>query len=169
MVTWQWMADMLQFWTNLASPRLKGGIIYYPSALVEQLMADINPGIDIDHRITWERVINNTYGWLNAQALFDRPQQAEFERQQKCHATLNDIEKATEKYDCSIVAEAQENKRRAKAEADSAQLPREHQLACKKRQEQAKVMGIVTTSTNDTEYAHWDGQPHHKTTGPDVP
>ena len=64
-VTWQWMADLLQFWTDLSSPRLFGSIFRYPSALAEQLMADINPGIDIAHHITWERIVNNTYGWLN--------------------------------------------------------------------------------------------------------
>ena len=118
------MADLLQFWTNLSSPRLYSSIFHYPSALMEQLMANINPGIDIAHRITWERVINNTYGWLIAQALFDRPQQAEFERQQKHHAALNDLKKATEQlYDRSIVAEAQENERRAKTEAESTRLP----------------------------------------------
>ena len=69
--TWQWMADMLQFWTDLSGPRLFGSIFCYPSALVEQLMVDINPGIDIAYRITWERIVNNTYDWLNARALFD--------------------------------------------------------------------------------------------------
>ena len=52
--TWQWMADLLQFWTDLSSPRLYGGIFHYPSALAEQLMADINPNIDIGQRIMWE-------------------------------------------------------------------------------------------------------------------
>ena len=133
-------------------------------------MVDINPGIDIAHRITREQVINNTYGWLNARALFDRSKQAEFERQQKCHIALNDLEKVTEQlYDHSIAAEAQEHERRAKAEADSTRLPPERLLALKKRQEQAKVMGIPTTSTNETDYPHWDRQPHCKTTGRDVP
>ena len=70
-------------------------------------MADTNPSINIGHRIMWERVINNTYGWLNTRALFDRPQQAEFERQQRCHAALNNLEKATEQlYDRSLAAKA---------------------------------------------------------------
>ena len=102
--------------------------------------------------------------------MFDLSQWTEFERQQKCHAALNDLEKATEQlYDRSLEAQAQDNERRAKAEADNAQLPPKHQLACKKRQEQAKVMGITTSSTNDTKYPHWHHQPHHKTPGPDVP
>ena len=29
--TWQWMADLLQFWTNLSGPRLFGSIFRYPS------------------------------------------------------------------------------------------------------------------------------------------
>ena len=94
--TWQWMADLLQFWTDLSGSRLFGGIFGYPSALAKQLMKDVNPSIDIAHRVTWERIVNNTYGWLNTQMLFDGPQQAQFERQQKCHATLNDLEQATE-------------------------------------------------------------------------
>ena len=52
--TWQWMADLLQFWTDLSGPRLFGGIFCYPSALAKQLMVDINPSIDIAHCITWE-------------------------------------------------------------------------------------------------------------------
>ena len=169
-VTWQWMVDLLQFWTNLSGPRFYGGIFHYPSALAEQLMADINPGIDISHRITWERVVNNTYGWLNTWALFDRLQQAEFKRQQRRHATLNDLEKATEQlYNCSLVTKAQYNKRRAKAEADSAWLLPECQLVHKKRQEQAKIMGIATSLAQDAEYPHWHCQPLRKTTGPDVP
>ena len=126
-VTWQWMVDLLQFWTDLSGPRLYGGIFCYPSALVEQLMADINPSINIGHRIMWERVVNNTYGWLNARVLFNKSQQTEFERQQKCHATSNNLEKTTEQlYDCSLETEAQDNERRVKAEADSAWLPPEH-------------------------------------------
>ena len=133
-------------------------------------MTDINPSIDITHRVTWERIVNNTYGWLNAQALFDRPQHSEFERQQKCHATLNHLEQATEQlYDRSLKAEAQDNERRAKAEADSAWLPLECQLACKKRQEQARVTGIATSSMDDAKYPHWHRQPQCKTPGPDVP
>ena len=170
LATWQWMVDLLQFWIDLSGPRLFGGIFRYPSALAEQLMMDINPSIDIAHRITWERIVNNTYGWLNAGALFDGPQQAEFERQQKHHATLNDLEQATEQlYDRSLKAEAQDNERRAKAEADSAWLPLDHQLAHKKRQEQARVTGIATSSTDDAKYPHWHCQPQHKTPGPDVP
>ena len=164
------MADLLQFWTDLSSPRLFGIIFCYPSALADQLMADINPSIDIAHHVTWERIVNNTYGWLNARALFDRPQQAEFKRQQKCHATLNYLEQATEQlYDHSLKAEAQDNERRAKAEADSVQLLLECQLACKKRQEQARVTGIATSSMDDAKYPHWDRQPQCKTPGPDVP
>ena len=34
-VTWQWMADLLQFWTDLSSLRLFGGVFCYPSALAE--------------------------------------------------------------------------------------------------------------------------------------
>ena len=88
-VTWQWMADLLQFWTDLSSPRLFGGIFHYPSVLAEQLMTDINPSFDTPHHVTWQRIVNNTPSWLNAQALFDRSQQAEFDRQQKRHADLN--------------------------------------------------------------------------------
>ena len=102
----------------------------YPSALAEQLMTDINPSFDAPCHITWQRIVNNTPSWLNARALFDRSQQVEFNRQQKCHATLNDLEQATEHlYECSLEAEAQCDERRAKAEADSMQLPLEQQLA----------------------------------------
>ena len=65
-VTWQWMADLLQFWTDLFSLRLFGGVFCYPSALAEQLMTDINPSFDAPHHITWQRIMNNTPSWLNA-------------------------------------------------------------------------------------------------------
>ena len=78
-VTWQWMVDLLQFWTDFSGPRLYGSIFYYPSVLAEQLMADINPSIDITHCIMWELIVNNTNDWLNARALFAR---TEFEWQQ---------------------------------------------------------------------------------------
>ena len=115
--TWQWMADLLQFWTDLYGARLFGGIFCYPSALAEQLMTDINPSFNTPHHITWQRSMNNTPSWLNARALFDRSQQAEFNRQQKRHANLNDLEQATEcLYECSLEAEAHRDERRAKAE-----------------------------------------------------
>ena len=157
--TWQWMADLLQFWTNLSSPRLYGSVFCYPSALAELVQC-----------VTWERIINNTYGWLNARALFDQAQQTEFKRQQGHHAALNDLEKATEElYNRSLQAEAQDNAKRAKAEANNAQLPSKCQLACKKRQEQAKVKGITTSSTDNIKYPHWHPQPHRQTPGLDVP
>ena len=124
--TWQWMADLLQFWTDLSSPRLFGGIFRYPSALAEQLMTDINPSFNAPCHITWQCIMNNTPSWLNAQVLFDRSQQMEFDRQQKRHATLNDLEQASEcLYERSLEAEAQCDERRAKSEADSARLPLE--------------------------------------------
>ena len=125
-VTWQWMVDLLQFSTDLSGPRLFGGIFSYPSALTEQLMTDINPSFDAPCHIPWQRIVNNTPSWLNARALFDRSQQAEFDRQQKCHANLNDLEQATDcLYKCSLEAEAHRDERRAKVEADSAWLPLE--------------------------------------------
>ena len=125
-VIWQWMADLLQFWTDLSGLRLFGGIFHYPSALAKQLMTDINPSFDAPRHITWQRIMNNTPSWLNAQVLFDRSQQVDFDRQQKCHAALNDLEQATEcLYESSLEAEAQCDERRAKAEADSVWLPLE--------------------------------------------
>ena len=48
-VTWQWMVDLLQFWTDLSSPRLFGSIFRYPSVLAKQPMTDINPSFDALH------------------------------------------------------------------------------------------------------------------------
>ena len=106
-VTWQWMVDLLQFWTDLSGLRLFGSIFRYPSALAEQLMTDINPSFDTPCHITWQCIVNNIPSWLNARALFDRSQQVEFDRQQKCHANLSDLEQATEcLYEQSLEAEA---------------------------------------------------------------
>ena len=102
--------------------------------------------------------------------LFDRSQQAEFNRQQKRHTDLNDLEQATEHlYECSLEAKAHRDERRAKAEANSAWLPLERQLTRKQRQEQAKVTGIATSSTDDSQCPLWHRQPQHKTPSPDVP
>ena len=60
--TWQWMADLLQFWTDLSGTRLYGSVFHFPSALAELLMVDINPGIDLGQCVTWECIVNNTYG-----------------------------------------------------------------------------------------------------------
>ena len=46
-VTWQWMADLLQFWMDLSEPRLYSGIFQYLSTLVQRLMADINSGLTL--------------------------------------------------------------------------------------------------------------------------
>ena len=51
-VIWQWMADLLQFWTDLSGLRLFGSIFRYPSALAKQLMTDINPSFDTPRHIT---------------------------------------------------------------------------------------------------------------------
>ena len=80
-VTWQQMADLLQFWTDPSGPRFFSSIFRYPSVLAEQLMADINPSFNAPHHVTWQCIVNNTPSWLNAQALFDRTQQVEFDRQ----------------------------------------------------------------------------------------
>ena len=120
--TWQWMADLLQFWTDLSGLRFFGSIFQYPSAL----MTDINPSFDAPLHVTWQHIVNNTPSLLNAQALFDKSQQAEFKRQQKHHANLNNLKQATEcLYECSLEAEAHRDDRRAKAEANSAWLPLE--------------------------------------------
>ena len=90
----------------------------------------------------------------------------EFDRQQKCHADLNDLEQATEHlYECSLEAKAHHDERRAKAEANSTWLPLERQLAQKQRQEQANV----TPSTDDSKYPLWHRQSQCKTPSPDVP
>ena len=83
---------------------------------------------------------------------------------------MNDLEQATEHlYECSLEAKAHHNERRAKAEANNAQLPLERQLARKQMQEQAKVTGIVMPSTDDSKYPLWHCQPQHKTSSPDIP
>ena len=88
----------------------------------------------------------------------------------KCHATLNDLEQATEQlYECSLEAEAQHDERKAKAEADCVWLLFEQQPAQKQRQEQAKVTGIMTSLTNDSKYLLWHRQSQCKTPGPNVP
>ena len=83
---------------------------------------------------------------------------------------LNNLEQATEcLYESSLEAKAHRDEKRAKAEVNSAWLPLQRQLPWKQRQEQAKVMRIVTPSTDDSKYPLWHRQPQHKTPGPDIP
>ena len=41
--TWQWMADLLQYWSDVSNTKTQGGLSRTQSALVEKLMEVINP------------------------------------------------------------------------------------------------------------------------------
>ena len=41
--TWQWMADLLQYWSDVSNTKTQGGLSRTQSALVEKLMQVVNP------------------------------------------------------------------------------------------------------------------------------
>ena len=43
--TWQWMADLLQYWSDVSNTKTPGGLSRTQSALVERLMDIVNPWV----------------------------------------------------------------------------------------------------------------------------
>ena len=65
--TWQWMADLLQYWSDISNTKTQGGLSRTPSALVEKLMEVVNPHfLAAKERITWDSVAFGTFHWLEA-------------------------------------------------------------------------------------------------------
>ena len=65
--TWQWMADLLQYWSDVSNTKTQGGLSRTQSALVEKLMEVVNPHFPtVKERITWESVTFGTFHWLKS-------------------------------------------------------------------------------------------------------
>ena len=50
---WQWMADLLQYWSDVSNTKTPGGLFRTQSTLVERLMDTVNPWFSEKHRVTW--------------------------------------------------------------------------------------------------------------------
>ena len=67
--TWQWMADLLQYWCDVSNTRTQGGLFRTASPLVEKLMELVNPHFPAaKDRITWDSVAFRTFHWLEARS-----------------------------------------------------------------------------------------------------
>ena len=96
--TWQWMADLLQYWSDVSNTKTPGGLFRTQSTLVERLMDTVNPWFSEKHRVMWGRVAFGTFHWLQARTMFTQDQKADYERQLRREGMeLNDLEAATQR------------------------------------------------------------------------
>ena len=162
--TWQWMADLLQYWSNVSNTKTLGGLSRTQSALVERLMDTVNPWFPAKHRITWSRVAFGTFHWLQARTMFTRDQKADYERQLRREGMeLNDLEAATQRLwqEWMEADEMRKKQQQAKAAAQH-QLPPERRAAQLEREQQAKVTGLGTSPGVENRYPGWVVRPRRK-------
>ena len=97
--TWQWMADLLQYWSDVSNTKTQGGLSRTQSALVEKLMEVVNPHFPATkERITWDSIAFGTFHWLESRSGHTEKKKADYERQLKNRREeLNDLEVATQR------------------------------------------------------------------------
>ena len=96
--TWQWMADLLQYWSDVSNTKTPGGLSRTQSALVERLMEIVNLWFPVKDHVMWTSVAFGTLHWLEARTMFTLDQKADYERQlRRADMELNDLEVATQK------------------------------------------------------------------------
>ena len=162
--TWQWMADLLQYWSDVSNTKTPGGLSHTQSALVERLMDTVNPWFPAKHRITWSRVTFGTFHWLQARTMFTQDQKADYERQvHREGMELNDLEAATQRLwqEWMEADEMRKKQQQAKAAAQR-QLPPERRAAQLEREQQAKVTGLGTSPGVENRYPGWVVRPRRK-------
>ena len=162
--TWQWMADLLQYWSDVSNTKTPGGLFRTQSVLVERLMDTINPWFPAQHRVMWSRVAFGTFHWLQARTMFTLDQKADYERQLRREGMeLNDLEAATQRL-WQEWMEADEKKKKQQQEKAAAQrqLPPERRAAQLEREKQAKVTGLGTTPSVENRYPGWVARPRKK-------
>ena len=132
--TWQWMADLLQYWSDVSNTKTPGGLSRTQSALVERLMDIVNP-------------------WFPAK---DRQLRRE-------GMELNDLEVATQKLwqDWMEADEIKSKQQQAKAAAQR-QLPPERRATQLEREKQARVTGLGTSPSAEDRYPGWVARPRKK-------
>ena len=162
--TWQWMADLLQYWSDVSNTKTPGGLFCTQSALVERLMDTVNPWFSEKHRVTWSRVAFGTFHWLQARTMFTLDQKADYERQLRREGMeLNDLEAATQRLwqEWMEADEMKKKQQEAKAAAQR-QLPPERRAAQLEREKQAKVTGLGTSPSVENCYPGWVARPWKK-------
>ena len=162
--TWQWMADLLQYWSDVSNTKTPGGLSRTQSTLVERLMDIVNPWFPAKDRVTWDRVAFGTFHWLEARTMFTLDQKADYERQLRREGMeLNDLEVATQKLwqDWVEADEIKSKQQQAKAAAQR-QLPPERRAAQLEREKQARVTGLGTSPSAEDRYPGWVAKPRKK-------
>ena len=162
--TWQWMADLLQYWSDVSNTKTPGGLFRTQSTLVERLMDTVNPWFSEKHRVTWGRVAFGTFHWLQARTMFTEDQKADYERQlRREDMELNDLEAATQRLwqEWMEADEMKKKQQQAKAAAQR-QLPPERRAAQLEREKQAKVTGLGTSPSIENRYPGWVVRPRKK-------
>ena len=164
--TWQWMADLLQYWSDVSNTKTPGGLSRTQSALVERLMDTVNPWFPAKHRVTWSRVAFGTFHWLQARTMFTPDQKADYEHQLRREGMeLNDLEAATQRLwqEWMEADEMKKKQQQAKA-ATQRQLPPERRAAQLEWEKQAKVTGLGTSPSVENHYPGWVARPRKKPT-----
>ena len=162
--TWQWMADLLQYWSDVSNTKTPGGLFRTQSTLVERLMDTVNPWFSEKHRVTWGRVAFGTFHWLQARTMFTEDQKADYERQlRREDMEFNDLEAATQRlWQEWMEADEKKKKQQQTKAAAQRQLPPERRAAQLEREKQAKVTGLGTSPSIENRYPGWVVRPRKK-------
>ena len=168
--TWQWMADLLQYWSDVSNTKTLGGLFRTASPLVEKLMEIVNPHFPaVKERVTWDSVAFGTFHWLEARSEFTDAEKADYERQLKRKGSLNELEIATQRlWQDWIQADQINQKRREARQKASRELPPERRAAQLEREKQAKITGLPASTQTEDRYPGWVPQVRKKP-GADTP
>ena len=155
--TWQWMADLLQYWSDVSNTKTQGGLSRTPSPLVEELMEVVNPHFPaVKERITWDSVAFGTFHWLEARTGHTRAEKADYERQLKRNGNLNELEIATQRLWQDWMQADELNRKRCQVQQKaSRELPPERRAAQLEREKQAKITGLHTSTHTEERYPGW--------------
>ena len=169
--TWQWMADLLQYWSDVSNTKTQGSLCRTQSALVEKLMEVVNPHFPaVKERITWESVAFGTFHWLESRTAHTEDEKADYEHQLKNRREeLNNLEVATQQLwkDWMQAEEINKKRQQAKQAASRGLLP-ECRAAQLEREKQAKITGLQTPTQTEDRYPGWVLQVRKKP-GADTP
>ena len=162
--TWQWMADLLQYWCDVSNTKTPGGLSRTQSALVERLMDIVNLWFPAKTHVTWGRVAFGTFHWLQARTMFTPDQKADYEHQLRREGMeLNDLEAATQRlWQDWVEADEMKRKQQQVKAAAQRQLPPEHRAAQLEREKQARVTGLGTSLSAENPYPGWVVRPRRK-------
>ena len=162
--TWQWMADLLQYWIDVSNTKTQDGLSQTQIVLVKRVMDTVNPHFPAKERVTWAKVAFRTFHWLESRTVFTQEEKADYDCQLKREdMELNDLEIETQKLWCNWLEAKELDKERAQAKkAASKVLPPECRAAQLEREKQAKVTGLNKPTKSKDRYPGWTVCPRKK-------